>query len=76
MAKIPITVVLDSLVKKKLEARAKKELMTLEELINDILRRSVVLYKGKSSVSDKVDDKFITLFSRKAKKYSKKNYVK
>ncbi len=61
---LPITI--SDEVKKKLEKRAKKELLSLEQLISEILRRSVLSYKTSSS-SDNVDDKFITFFSRKSK---------
>ena len=72
MTKLATTIVLDSKIKKALETRAKKELMSVEELIADILRRSVVSYnKGTSSV-DNVDDKFLTFFSRKTQLRKKK----
>ena len=67
MGKNVITIELDSKVKKELEARAKKEMMELDELIIDILRRSVLSYKG-GSATDNVDDKFLTFFSRKRRK--------
>jgi len=66
MTKISITASLDSEAKKILERRAKKELMTLQELVEDILRRSAINYSGNSK--DKVDDKFLTYFSRKQKR--------
>ena len=67
MTKTNITVTIDSKVREKLQKRAKKELVTIEELIADILRRSVLSYKGTSS-TDNVEDKFLTFFSRKSKK--------
>lgn len=67
MPKTTITFSIDSKVKSALERRAKKELLTLEELIIDILRRSVLSYKG-GETADKVDDKFLTFFSRKSSK--------
>jgi len=42
-------------------------MLSLEEMIVDILRRSVLSYRG-GSTTDKVDDKFLTFFSRKSKK--------
>ncbi len=54
-----------------LERRAKKELMTIEELVEDIVRRSAASSKLSSS-TDNVDDKFLTFFSRKTGKRRKK----
>ena len=68
MAKSTIFIEIDEKAKQELEKRAKKEMLTLRELISDILRRSVLSYKGESANEDKVDDKFLTYFSRKAKK--------
>ena len=68
MAKTSFSIILDSKIKKILEKRAKKEMLPLDELIADILRRSALSYKGGLSDSDNVDDKFLTLFSRKSKK--------
>jgi len=49
-----------------LEKRAKKNMFTLPEQIEDILRRSVLSQKNKKSVYDeKLDDKLVGLFSRK-----------
>lgn len=76
MTKTSLSITLDSKVKAELEKRAKKELLSVEDLISDILRRSILSYKGTTKDTDKVDDKFLTFFSRKAKKYSKKNYVR
>lgn len=71
MTKTTLTITLDTKVKNKLELRAKKELLSVEDLIADILRRSIVSYKG-NSVIDKVDDKFLTFFSRKQNKTLRK----
>jgi len=71
MAKTTITITLDTKVKNKLETRAKKEILSIEELIEDILRRSVLSYKG-NATTDKVDDKFLTFFSRKQSKTLRK----
>ncbi len=69
MSKTAIIIQIDSNMKKTLERRAKKEFLKLEELITDILRRSTLSYKGKTSrTSDSVDDKFLTYFSRKNRK--------
>ena len=50
---------------KVLEKRAKDQLFTLEELAEDILRRSAVNTKNKSKVKTiKIDDKLVGAFSR------------
>jgi metal-responsive CopG/Arc/MetJ family transcriptional regulator len=67
MVKSQVTIFLDTQIKKELDKRAKKELMSTEELVYDIIRRSVVSYKGNNNETDNVDDKFLTFFSRKRK---------
>jgi hypothetical protein len=47
----------------KLEKRAKKNLFTLSEQIEDILRRSCLSIK--STKEEKLDDTLVSLFSRK-----------
>jgi hypothetical protein len=48
-----------------LDKRAKKCMLTLPELIEDILRRSTINQKSKKSPYDaKLDDKLVGLFSR------------
>jgi len=50
---------------KKLKARAKKNYQDLDELLEDIIRRSMISYKkGSSTSSGKLDDSLIPLFSR------------
>ena len=66
--KIKTFVYLDKGIIKSLESRAKKNLFDLNEQIEDILRRSVVGQRKGSTVYDKVDDKFIGIFSRKRTK--------
>ncbi len=49
-----------------LEKRAKKNMQTLSEQIEDVLRRSCVTYKGGKSLNqEKLDDKLVGIFSRK-----------
>jgi len=50
----------------KLESRAKKNMFTLSEQIEDILRRSCIGLK-KTKTEEKLDDKLVSLFSRKKK---------
>jgi hypothetical protein len=66
MTKSTITIELDIKVKQALERRAKKEMLELDQLISDILRRSVLSYKG-NTTTDNLDDKFLSYFSRKQK---------
>lgn len=62
---------LDNQVLKMLEKRAKKNLFSLNEQIEDILRRSCsTIKKNKSLADEKLDDKFITIFSRRKNKKS------
>ncbi|HLD97725.1 MAG TPA: CopG family transcriptional regulator [Candidatus Nanoarchaeia archaeon] len=60
-----VTIYLDSSVLKVLEKRADKSLMTLSEMIEDILRRSAINSKKIKKSEEKLDDMFISLFSRK-----------
>jgi hypothetical protein len=61
-----ITIFLDDELRTALEKRAKKNMLTLPEQVEDILRRSTLNQKLKKSVPDeKLDDKLIGLFSRK-----------
>jgi hypothetical protein len=63
-----LTIWLDTEVMLKLNKRAKKNLMTLPEQIEDILRRSVINTTGVSSQKEKLDDMLVGLFSRKKRK--------
>ena len=72
-----ISILIDSEVFSTLEKRAKRELMTIRELVTDILRRSVIASKRKGYEEPKIEDKFIEYFSRhsagrKRKKRKKK----
>ena len=67
MTKTILPIAIDIQTKKELEKRAKTELMSVEELIADILRRSVLSYRGLPGNLDKVDDSFLTYFTRKPK---------
>jgi len=60
-----ICVYLDSDVLKILEKRAKRNMFTLSEQIDDILRRSVVSSKIFKRKEEKLDDMLVSLFSRK-----------
>lgn len=61
-----VIIYLEHAIKNSIEKRAKKNMFTLEEQIEDILRRSCVnLKKNSSSEAEKLDDNFIRLFSRR-----------
>jgi len=63
-----ITLHLDEDEIKVLKKRAKKNLMTIREQVRDIIRRSCVHSKGKSSTpKDKTDDRLVGIFSRQRK---------
>jgi NTP pyrophosphatase (non-canonical NTP hydrolase) len=64
--KSPITIHLPNEIISAVEKRAKKNLLSTEEQIADIIRRSVINQKKHGSdFNDNIDDKFIGLFSRK-----------
>ena len=67
-SKNSLTIWLDSDVLKKLEKRAKKNMFTLPEQVEDILRRSVINASGISKQKEKLDDMLVGLFSRRRKK--------
>ena len=73
-----ITISIDEEVSKIISKRAKKNLMTLREQIEDIIRRSAVNTKaGTTTRTIKPDDKLVEAFSRyktgrKPKKKAKK----
>jgi len=69
--KTKMEIYLDNEILKMLERRAKKNLFSLNEQIEDILRRSCsTLKNNKTLVEEKLDDKFITIFSRRKNKKS------
>ena len=60
-----ITIDIDEDVKKIINKRAKKNLLTLREQIEDILRKSAVRTKsGVRSNYSKIDDRLVGIFSR------------
>jgi hypothetical protein len=63
-----ITIYLDSDVLKVIDQRAKKNMFTISEQIEDILRRSAINAKTIKKQQEKLDDMFIALFSRKNRK--------
>jgi len=72
-----ITIYIDEDVKKIISKRAKTNLLTLREQIEDILRKSAVRTKSsKKYMTIKVDDKLIAVFSRERRGRKKKKKVK
>jgi len=63
-----VCVFLDSQLLKKLERRAKRNVLLLHEQIEDILRRSALSSGKKTAKEEKLDDKLVALFSRKCRK--------
>lgn len=60
-----ISVSLDEKIKKIIEKRAKKNLLSLREQAEEILRQSAVRTKSGDSISKvKVDDRLVEVFSR------------
>ncbi len=66
LAKNQVCIFLSSEVLNELEKRAKKNLMNLEEQIEDILRRSCAR-KSTSIQQEKIDDLLVSCFSRSNK---------
>ena len=62
-----VTIWLDNEIIKLLEKRAKKNMLNVEEQIEDIVRRSIANQKP-SAKKEKLDDMLVGLFSRKTKK--------
>ena len=60
-----VTIFIDSELLKRLGKRADKNMLTITEQIEDILRRSTLNTHKKTPTEEKIDDKFITFFSRK-----------
>ena len=71
-----ISVYLDSEILKMIDKRAKKNMLTLNEQIEDILRRSCVNMKKGSPKAIKCDDNLVAIFSRekRGKKGKKSNW--
>ena len=61
---------IDSDILKMLEKRAKKNIFTISEQIEDIIRRSCINLKKRKKDDEKLDDMLVRIFSRK--KYREK----
>jgi len=60
-----LTLFIDNEVLNILEKRAKKNLFTVSEQIEDILRRSCLMAKKQKKQSEKIDDLLVSIFSRR-----------
>ena len=69
-----VCIFLDNEILSMIEKRAKKNMFTVSEQIEDILRRSCISMKNKKVLYDeKLDDSLVSIFSRrKSGKKSKK----
>ncbi len=68
MTKRSLTIELEADLFKVLEKRAKKNFMTPREMLEDIVRRSMISYKGGSAEEQKIDDALVGVFSRVKRK--------
>lgn len=62
-----ITIYLDSEVLEAIDKRARKNIFTIPEQIEDILRRSVINGKKNIAKMEKLDDSLVAIFSRNTK---------
>jgi len=63
-----VTIYLDNDLLKMIDKRAKKNMLTLPEQIEDILRRSCLSLKKKPLISGKIDDLLVSIFSRQQRR--------
>jgi hypothetical protein len=59
-----VVIYLNNELLKMLDKRAKKNMLTLPEQIEDTLRRSCISMKKKPIISGKIDDLLVSIFSR------------
>ena len=67
--RVTVHINIDEEVYKVIQKRAKHNLMSNQEQIEDIIRRSAVTTKGKVLHPEKIDDLLVSIFSRR--KYKK-----
>ena len=70
-----LTICLDEAVLKILKKRAKKNLMTIREQVEDIIRRSCINSNKGTSSNFKCDDKLVAIFSKDNRGRKKKKKV-
>jgi len=71
-----ITILIDDKEEKILKKRAKKNLFSLREQIEDIIRRSCVRASHGAYKPIKIDDKLVAIFSREKRGRKKKKTKK
>ena len=77
MANKSLVIRIDSELYDALRKRAKKSFFNVDELVEDIIRRSMLSYSGGPSRSRfKVDDKLVDIFSRERRTKRKKTKKK
>jgi len=64
MGRKSILLKLDTDLVSKLEKRARKNFLTVDEMVEDIVRRSMLSYTGGRKRGFKIDDKLVSVFSR------------
>ena len=69
---ISIPVKFEKELTKEIEKRAKKNYLSMPELIEDIVRRSMISYTGGIRRTLKIDDKLVAMFSREKRGRKKK----
>ena len=67
-----LTISLDEKEVKILQKRSKKNLLTLREQVEDIVRRSCVSGMNKTPTEPKIDDNLVGIFSRQKRGRKKK----
>jgi hypothetical protein len=67
-AKVQVKVNLDKKVYNILDRRAKKNLLSVEEQAEDIIRRSAAISLKRIPKAEKIDDLLVSLFSRKRRR--------
>ena len=72
---ISIPVKFEKELTKEIEKRAKKNYLSMPELIEDIVRRSMISYAGGIRRTLKIDDKLVAMFSREKRGRKKKWHV-
>ena len=73
MSEVSISLRFDSEIFDLIEKRAKKEFLSVRELIEDIIRRSIISWRGKAGNRRiKVDDTLVELFSREGRNRKKR----
>ena len=71
-----LTIDLDDDEVKILKKRGKKNILTLREQVEDIIRRSCINARNKTTPQSKCDDKLVDIFSRESRGKKKKKRKK